>query len=118
MAANTVPIYPDTIRSEGTDITGSASAVTVWTAGDDGARIDKMLVKTATTGNLTLSKTDGTITMEFDAIPVIADTPVDIIGAINYPWQDQGGSLFLAAGWSIYAAADQDMTLVIDGGDY
>lgn len=114
MAANTTPIFPGTIKNQGTTLVKDAPAVDIWTAGTNGSRLDKLLIKAAAVGTVRLFITDGTTTMEVDVIDVSTEM-TDVFEA-EKPWFDR--SLWLGMGWSLLASADQDTTTIAYGGDY
>ena len=117
MAANTRPIFPGTIRNQAAALVKDAAAVSLWEAGTDGSRIDKLIAKTATAATLTLSLSDGSVEMQLDPVQVEAGTVVDIM-AQPAPWKDEAGSCFLASGMTLKASANQAVTLIAYGGDY
>ncbi|MBA3012509.1 MAG: hypothetical protein KKF12_21275 [Proteobacteria bacterium] len=114
MAANTTPIFPGTVRNDGVVLVKDAAAVPVFSAGSDGSRLDKLLVRANVAGTLNLSLTNGTVTMPVESIDVTTDT-TDILNDERV-WA--AGSLWLGLGWSLAASANQGMTIIAVGGDY
>lgn len=130
MAANTVPLFPDTaiaavgvVDTANATLTGAAgSVITIYTPGADGGRIDLIRVKaqvTTTAGMVRLFIHDGTNNRLWAEIPVSAIVPsatVESFEAELVPTRP----LVLPSGYSLRATTEKSeaMNVFAHGGDF
>lgn len=113
MPANTLPIYPLTIKTDAITFVNadSTSEKTLVTAGTNGARVDVISITSDDTSARVLNVivNDGAASYKVGTVNVPAGSgtdaaltlPVKLLYSPILPWLDSSGSIFLEAGWKI-----------------
>lgn len=131
MTANTVPIFPLNANigqartaTANTNRDGTGTLSLIFTAGANGSRVKRILVKatvTTTAGMIRLYLHDGSNYRLWLEIPVSAITPSASVAAWVYSSYLTGDqALNLPTGWKIYGAPHNatSFDFIIEGADY
>lgn len=111
-----------TISTANTSLTGSGTIGTVFSAGANGSRIERCVVKatgTTTAGMVRLFIHNGTAATLLTEIPVAAVTPSGTLAAFETTFVFDGG-LVIPTGYSLRAATHnaESFQLTALGGDF
>lgn len=131
MAANTEPIFTLTphvgavaISTANTNRDGTGDIGTVLTAGENGTRIHRIVIKaavTTTAGMVRLFIHDGSTYFLYKEIAVTAITASGTVAAFEYILSFYGeGAIVLPRGYSLRASTNnaEAFNVIAEGGDY
>ena len=115
-----------TIATANTSRTGSGTLGTIFTAGSNGSRIDKIVIhaqSTVTAGAVRFFIHDGTNYFLFKEVPVVATTPAATTPAFSVVLSQEIEAtlpLTLPTGYSLRAATEkaESFNIIAIGGDF
>lgn len=121
MAANTNPIFPDTLDGGTQSFVNadSTSSKTLYTAPSDGARIDGISATSDDTSDVVFKViiNDGSNDRQVGEVTVSAGAGTNgtvkakkVLNSTDLPWLDDSGSVFLKGGWALKLAAKTAVT--------
>jgi hypothetical protein len=122
--ATTPRVGAATVSTANTNRDGSGTVVTVFTAGSNGTRIDRIRVQatvTTTAGMVRLFLHDGTNFWPLEEVPVAAVTvSASVAGASRDVFFGDARPLNLPTGWSIRASTHnaEAQVITVYGADY
>lgn len=132
MPANTVPIFPNVLNSQlsqlsvaNTNRDGTTGTyVTIFTPGANGSRINKITITasvTTTAGVIRLFVSNGSVSYLYKELIVYAITPSTTVAVWSYSLFFPGeAGILLPSGWTLKASTHnaESFTVFVEGADY